>query len=1151
MTTKSLLADRYRILRLIGSGGMGEVYLVEDTARDNQVMALKTMKLSDDPKAMENFRSEFSSIRGVSHPHIPEVYHFGTLPERNGQLFFTSEYVDGKPLDQLTGRWEPNPLRNVLVALCRALSFLHSRGLVHRDLKPENVLGSLDSTGQLSLLKLVDFGLAVSGDRTDLETGGTVEYMAPEILRGEPPSSATDLYALGMLLYKLAAGRLPFDNQNSPAQAKQRASIEAPPAFRCRPDLPVGFSDVISAMIRIDPGDRPPSARHVIALLNEHEGTDYAYETPQTRTAYIRSAASVTHTAVRRRLTELRRGLQNGEAPPHIILSAVRGLGCSRLIRDFASELSLENIPIKLIRDNSDLADNPRQGNVILIPNASKLEKERLEALWSRCTHGDIWCIAGFRPDEIPGTGKQPVEILSLEPLNIHAARGFINATFPQNSFPDRFADELLSSTLGFPGAMQSLFDNLLQKEMLHIGLAGWELMPGSWDVMEHSAVAGYINGIVSGLTKRSRMILNLLVCSRSPLPKAVIEKATSISESSLAAEIEPLRAVHWLKKTADGLSLNHRIVIHHIYGSLEKDERDGLHRVLGNAWSNEYLKDHPEQKREILFHDFKAGDWKIHADETEAVFKKEIERGNVVWIRSLLEDALTSDPPALLRPVFLNALARAEYIEGNFEAAASRFAELLDGGRLEITPDTMELFARYAVLEEKLGRTSNAEAVLKRCRETLPEGQNSQAGAVFGTLAWIAFKKGEREEACTLAEEGLSRVPPKTADAGYALLLNTVATSAFYRGDTDAAALTWNRCLEVNREINDRKGIATVYNNLGVVAAQSGDRLKARGLWEKCAEISREINDVHRLAGIYNNLGIDSLESGALQQAEEYYRKSLALFRRMNSPREQVEILSNLGELSLYRADFARSQAYLTEAVRLAENLDDRESEVEPLIYLGKLLIKLEQLEQAEQTLKQACGIAREIGVKKGEGQALEGLAVLHSRSGRTSDALKELEEAHRLITAEVDPLARLHLDLTECELAAQMKDSERVRNALDNARKAADTKWDPYTDARTTVCGLLFAQEKIDGKDRARINRKLSVFPDFLWRYHWAGARQFTASGALKKALDEYGRGVSVLKTISSRLSEDTRSAFLNSPYIQEFKTEALNVRKLLQNQ
>lgn len=1150
MASADLFASRYNILRKIGSGGMGEVCLVEDTLRDNKIMALKTMKNPGDEAASESFRAEFRNIHRVVHPNIPEVYDFGVLPPPNHQLFFTSEFVDGKPLDSLAESWSPSQLQVILVQLCRALSFLHSRGLLHRDIKPQNILGRLDADGQIALLKLVDFGLAAQrGEGTD--AAGTIEYLAPEIIGGSPATVASDIYAAGMLLYRLACGRLPFDNTDPLAAARHRGSVEAPSPLRFRPDLPVGLSDVISALIRIKPEERPVSARRVIALLNEREGTDFPFETRETRTAYIRSAASVSNYEARDILQWQCTELAKERVPQPVLICAPSGLGRNRLIRDFVSELTVQGIASRLVLSDADLDchDAPR---VVAIPDASAVTTEKLIAVIHSAPRDQVWCIIGIsRLDERIAEALGAHSEISLKPLDREGVEQFIHATFLENTFPDYFAENIFSSSLGFPVAIQKALDQLLAAEQLQIGLSGWELLPGSWDFPVHPSVARHIDGIVQELSDAARRLIYGLTCSRTPLPDSVLDgfmECTSNEPDALADSIISLDRLGWIQSTDDGLALRYSAVADHVDGTFSEKRRCSIHQALTLAWSSERAATEPHQKRELLFHDVYAGTWKISAAEAVSTLRDALENGNLRWVRRLVETCLRHEPPVDIRTAMLDALVQVEYVEGNVEAASEHLSILVDQGNAPATEENLEKLARYGMFEEKLGRIERAQQILDRCLDVMPSGHDPRAGMVFGTLALIAFKSGEADKARHLAEEGLVRIPPQSADSGQALLLNTVATLAFYRGDMESAAMFWKRCLEVNEAIHDRKGIANMYNNLGVLAAQSGDRLRSRALWQKCGELSREINDLHRLAGIYNNLGIDSLETGQLPEAEEYYLKALALFRRMKSPHEQAEILSNLGELAYYRADYSRAQAYLQEAVNLAATLNDHEGEVEPLVYLGKLMLTLEQLDKAETALEQAHQFAREVEAKKGEGQAWEALAALYARRGQTERADEALNRAHALLSEDVDPLAVLHLYLTECGLAAQRDHVDAARMALAEARRIADIKWDPYGAARTLVHGLLFAGEHLEGKERPRVLRQLSVYPDLLWRLHWATARHLTAEGAVRKALDEYGRGVAVLKAVASRLPEESRGLFLNSPQISQFKAEAVRIRNSL---
>jgi tetratricopeptide (TPR) repeat protein len=1151
MTDSGMLATRYNILRTIGAGGMGMVYLVEDTRKNNQHLALKILRASGDAAAAERFRAEFRHVHGVSHPNLPEVYDFGTLPESNHALYFTSEFIDGKPLDTLQEHWQPHQLRTIIVALCRALAFLHSRSLLHRDIKPENVLAKLKGD-EFQTIKLVDFGLAAHVSVAVQEIGGTIDYLAPELVDGGPASVATDIYALGMLLYRLAAGRLPFEAQDPLALTRQRSTTEAPPPLRFRPDLPVGLSDVICALIRLKPEDRPVSARHVIALLNEREGTEFPYEIPQTQAAYIHSSDSVTNTHARDLLKRHVGTLKQGGVPAHVFITALHGLGRTRTLTDFATELTLDGVTTRVIHADSDLDLGDNCAQVLLVPSVDDVSRGPLYRAIERAREANAWwIIAGDQLDPQLSEALGTTETIRMAPMGLDTVRKFVAATFPENGFPEDFADQLCTHALGLPGATREIFDRLLESGQLRIGLNGWELLPGSWNLPLHPHVVSYIEYQRTRLSSEALWLARLLSCSAIPLPALVVDNLAVIDQRSsddLKNATEELTHLGWLGVNNGDLSLAFGAVSRYLYDQLARDDRRQLHGCLSAAWSFENVAAHPRVQHELLFHDVNAGSWSVPSADMQATLGSALQEGQSAWVRTLVDRGLANDPPLELRDVMLIALGNLEYIESNLAASADCYSTVLNGGTADISTNNINAFARYAVLEEKLGHTDHAEAMMRRCRDALPPGYDANAGTVYGTLAWIAFKRGEAEQARALSEEGLVRVPPNIADSGFALLLNMVATQAFYGGDLDAAAIAWKRCLEVNETIHDRKGVANMYNNLGVVAAQSGDRLRARSLWEKCEEIAREIHDMHRLGGIYNNLGIDSLETGTLTQAEEYYLKALAIFRRLRSPRDQVEILNNLGELSYYRADYARAQAYWQEAVRLAASVGDQEGQIEPLVYLGKLLSALEDLERGEATLRHARDLARELSVKKGEGQAWEGLAQIYCRRGDSEHTAEALRNANIVLSEEVDPLAALHLHLTECSIAAESGDTNAVQQSLSQARKVADIKWDPYTAARTLVYGLLFAHEQVDHKERLRVVRQLAVYPDLLWRFHWAVGRRLSKEGAFRSAREEYGRGVSVLKSIASRLSEGNRQRFLNAPQISKFRAEALDLRNML---
>ena len=201
----TLLDGRYRIIGLLGRGGMGEVYRADDL-RLGQPVALKLLPetLRHDPVRLAQFHNEVRTARQVSHPNVCRVYDIG---EADGLLYLSMEYVDGEDLAsslRRIGRFPEDKAADIARQLCAGVAAAHQRGVVHRDLKPANVM--LDGAGRV---RVMDFGLAAIGGVDDVRAG-TPAYMAPEQLLGREVTARSDIFALGLVIYELFTGRRAF-----------------------------------------------------------------------------------------------------------------------------------------------------------------------------------------------------------------------------------------------------------------------------------------------------------------------------------------------------------------------------------------------------------------------------------------------------------------------------------------------------------------------------------------------------------------------------------------------------------------------------------------------------------------------------------------------------------------------------------------------------------------------------------------------------------------------------------------------------------------------------------------------------------------------------------------------------------------------------
>jgi tetratricopeptide (TPR) repeat protein len=292
LTRRTLLAQRYRRLGVIGRGATGTVYRALDRLNGRRV-ALKTIvgeptdsgsPWLSSPRAPERLEREFVLLAGLRHPNIITTLDYGR-DDVVGPFFTMDLQADSCTLRTAAIGQPITTKVDLLVQLLHALVYLHRRGLAHRDLKPENALCAR------GVLKLIDLGLATRIGRPAEETaGGTLAYAAPELVRGGPPNERTDLYAVGVIAYELFAERVPFD-ASSPAQLL-RAVFHSTPDFD-RPGIEPSLAPVLRRLLARDPAERYGNALDVIAALSSALGRPLSLETTSTRASFLHGAGFV------------------------------------------------------------------------------------------------------------------------------------------------------------------------------------------------------------------------------------------------------------------------------------------------------------------------------------------------------------------------------------------------------------------------------------------------------------------------------------------------------------------------------------------------------------------------------------------------------------------------------------------------------------------------------------------------------------------------------------------------------------------------------------------------------------------------------------------------------------------------------------------
>ncbi len=275
----TVIADRYTVEQHIGTGGMASVYLVTDQAQEQKRVALKILhrQFAEDPIYVQRFQREVNLMRKVADKNVAQTYETG---EDQGQIFFTMEYVPSESLEKImdSRSLTERQAAQLTIEVCKGLQAIHRQGIMHRDLKPANILVMEDGA-----VKIVDFGVARerhSKLTTKSQKVGSVCYMAPEIWLGKTLTPSVDFYSLGVVLYELATGVVPFEHEWPGEVMRQHIEEPVRPPAELNRGLPNWLNELIMRLLSKSPRGRPKSAEEIIVFVKLYGPLTYNDRNP-------------------------------------------------------------------------------------------------------------------------------------------------------------------------------------------------------------------------------------------------------------------------------------------------------------------------------------------------------------------------------------------------------------------------------------------------------------------------------------------------------------------------------------------------------------------------------------------------------------------------------------------------------------------------------------------------------------------------------------------------------------------------------------------------------------------------------------------------------------------------------------------------------
>ncbi|MBU1936957.1 tetratricopeptide repeat protein, partial [bacterium] len=875
--------------------------------------------------------------------------------------------------------------------------------------------------------------------------------------------------------------------------------------------ISVSLADIVARLLRRNPDERPGNAREVIALINEKLGRAYPYETPQSRAAYLNSSAYHPYTTIQEKID-----VSSGKP---VVITAEPRMGLRSFLNDIAGDFEKRGVPVQRFSGDEWKDANPPSGIVSVFGPLKTM------------------------PDVLPETASLIVGIETEEPndlaafqlphLDIRDTEDMLQTIFGQHCFPKNFAENLWERTLGHVGAAHEILQELLNHDLIDVGIEGWEWYGSETDWPLPESLLQLWQSRFQKLDSLHRRALAFLAFTfNHTLPKDVWNSLCDISLEEQAAFADSLCKRGWID-IGETVALRTPIHTSAIRSSLPMTEAREIH---------ERLSELPPPSHEAIAemtcyigHQLLSPTPKLSSGEAFTKLRQCIKQGQAKTVAELSTEAIEMIPniSTAWKAVLLLLFAESTALAGSLSRAQEAAQRAVDVAREATLPgEVAEGQLLLAHILERQGEWDEAEKHLSDCYEKAPFLPKERMMILLSTWAWTRFRKGDIEKAGSLAQQALAQGGEAAEKLGR--LRQTLGNLAYFRGDLDSAAREWEAALKDYEEHADARGKSDVHNNLGVIAARRSKPELAREHWETCKKLSEQTGNQARVAGLLNNLAISAFEEGDFRQAEKNYEEALRIYRKLDAPRERIEILNNLGELSFYRANYPRARAFWNEALSDADALGDVEAQIEPLIYLGKLSLAVGAQEESQRFFEKAISTAREVSNEPGLARALGEFALYQMHSSDLEKANRLLDEADSTLHDDADPALKLNLFFARLQLLLAAEEKENAADLYASVKALPEAMSTFVARAHLGLLGLAQGQTLPDNSWFADIHE----FPEFSWRASWYQAQKLLTNQDRKSILREVEKAAASLRMIAEQLSEKERGSYLQSGDVVRFQ-------------
>jgi len=1060
----ALIGNRYQLLDLIGSGGMGAVYHAHDRLMDTSV-ALKQVTIPKeqlvtnsvpDPTKQSHIAlaSEFRTLASLRHPHIISVLDYGF--DESQYPYFTMELLDSaQPITTVAGGLDTDVKWQLIIQMLQALAYLHRRGILHRDLKPDNVLVRESEPGCYQV-KVLDFGLAVAHDYTDESETivGTLAYVAPELLQMESATRESDLYAVGMMMYEILAGQYPFD-MVSVTDLMQSILYSRPNVRIDGIERPVG--SILKRLLQKSPQNRYATAELTISAVAEATQIELDVESVAVRESFLQSAQFVGRDA---EFEELQDALLDAKQSYGSLwlIEGESGVGKSRLLDELRTVALVEGVtvlsgqavsdgglPYEVWRDvlrrlilSVDVTDE--QAGILkeIVPDIDRLLNRPVDLapiLSEAAQKERLMDVIAQVIASQPNTMLLLMEDLhwaldSLEPIVQLADKV---ADMPLCIIGSYRSDENPDLTETLPTAKTMTLNRLIHEEIvaLSVSMVGEAAhQPGVIDLVERETEGNtfFIVEVMRALAEDAGQLDNI---GRVTLPASVVTGGmNAVIERRLKRipeSYQPLLAVGAVAGRRLDLSLLSYVLDHmEIEESFTLDawlsacDTAAVMTVRDDQWQfshdklREYLLQNLDDERHIH---------EMVAQALEAVYPDDMQR-----YPSLAHHWLEADnlPKAIDYGIPATKLMKNV---SQYREAIDLLYNIYTRWNQEDVPPAVQcdFFIRLGELHERTGDNKIARGYFER---SLPIAEQlddigRQADTLLG-LGLVDYNMGDFETSLASTRKALEIGEGVASNETIAQIYKVISNIYSKRDEFAKSNEYIHKVLEISREHDFKIEIAGGLNNLGVNAYLMGNHADARSYYEQALEVYQEVGYRSGIALSLGNLGDVTYEDGLATQLD-YYQQALAIHRDIGNQWGVALCLENSAMTYFMAGQLQEAMTSFTESLQIARKIEDKFGTQHLLMELGFVNSYMGEFETASAYFEESLKLAQELELGLNLVSCLAYSAWHYVNMGEVDEGKKRLLKAVDLLPTIESPFAKLDVLASYASLTFAEGDRER----------------------------------------------------------------------------------------------------------------------------